>query len=302
MKIPMLEKFKLAFLRWMVRVAVRYKWRGKVVTDVTVDALEIACGATHVPARRYTPPQAQGALPVLLFFHGGGWVGFDLDTHDPLCRDLCARSGYLVISVDYRLAPEHPFPAGVQDCLGALEWLVQNAATLGADAERIAVGGDSAGGNLAAVVALQARERFSGVVKGQVLIYPVTDYASADWPSYLSCSGKGYPLSHAGLKDLWRMYTSNSLEWPPGRTQHELATPYRVENLTGLPPALVLIAEDDLLRDEGLAYAQRMKDAGVPVSVKTFPGQKHGFVGLEPTPEHAAAAADIAAWLRNVRG
>lgn len=302
MKVPILEKVRLAFLRWVVRVAVRYKWRGKVVTDVTVDALEIASGDTRVSARRYTPLHARGPLPVLLFFHGGGWVGFDLDTHDPLCRDLCSRSGYLVISVDYRLAPEHPFPAGVQDCVGALDWLVQNAATLGADPARIAIGGDSAGGNLAAVVALQARERLPGVLKGQVLIYPVTDHFSAAWPSYVSCSGKGYPLSHAGLKDLWRMYTSNSLDWPQDQTQHELATPYRVENIQGLPPALVLIAEDDLLRDEGLAYAQRMRDAGVPVSVKTFPGQKHGFVGLEPTPAHAAAAADIAIWLRAIRG
>ena len=298
----MQEKIKLAFLRWMVRVAVRYKWRGKVVTDVTVDALEIASGSTRVPARRYAPRNAQAPLPVLLFFHGGGWVGFDLDTHDPLCRDLCARSGYLVISVDYRLAPEYPFPAGVHDCLDALGWLVQNAGMLGADPERIVVGGDSAGGNLAAVVALQARERYPDVLKGQVLIYPATDHPSAEWQSYVSCSGKGYPLSHVGLKDLWRMYTSNSLEWQPGQTQHHLATPYRVENLKGLPPALVLVAEDDLLRDEGLAYAQRMQDTGVPVSVKIFPGQKHGFVGLEPTPAHAAAAADIANWLRGVHG
>lgn len=296
----MFEKIKIRALRWMVRIAVRTKWRGKVMTEVAVDTLEIRSGDTCVQARRYTPPRTQGPLPVLLFFHGGGWVGFDLDTHDPLCRDLCARSGYLVISVDYRLAPEHPFPAGVQDCLGALDWLVQNAAMLGADPARIAIGGDSAGGNLAAVVAQQARARHPGVLKGQVLIYPVTDHPSADWASYVSCSGKGYPLSHAGLKDLWRMYTSNSPEWQPGQTQHELATPYRVERLQGLPPALMVIAEDDLLRDEGLAYAQRMQDAGVPVSVKPFAGQKHGFVGLEPTAAHAGAAAEIATWLRAV--
>jgi acetyl esterase len=234
----------------------------------------------------------------MLFFHGGGWVGFDLDTHDPLCRDLCARSRHLIVSVDYRLAPEHPFPDGVNDCLAALDWLIVNAERLGGRADRIVICGDSAGGNLAAVVALQARTRHPGRLSGQVLIYPVTDHYTAQWPSYASCGGKEYPLTRDGIEEIWNWYVRDSREWQPGQTSHDLATPYRVKDVSGLPRTLFIIASDDLLRDEGLAYADRMEEAGNKVKTRIFPGQKHGFVGTEPSAAHSEAIAEIAQWLQ----
>lgn len=294
----MIERIRLRILRWLVRVVVAHKWRGKRATNLKVSEQRIAVDGGDIAIRSFCPEGA-GPFPVILYFHGGGWVGFDLDTHDPMCRDLCARSGHLVLSVEYRLAPEHPFPVGVRDCLAALDWARANVGAQGGDAQRLLLAGDSAGGNLATVVALQARTRHPGTVKGQVLIYPVTDHASADWPSYKSCSGRGYPLSYDGLKDLWELYLRNSPEWKPGQTSHELATPYRVPDLGGLPRTLLLIADDDLLRDEGVAYAERLSQAGVAVTTKRYPGQKHGFVGLEPTPAHRQAMEDIAAWLHN---
>ena len=295
-----MELLKLKILRWLAPHVIGFKWRGKRPQGVVTRDLEIASGDTRVPARLYTPQNAQGPLPVMLFFHGGGWVGLNLDTHDALCRDICRQSGQILVSVDYRLAPEHPFPAGVHDCLGALDWLVKNAASIGADASRISVGGDSAGGNLAAVVSQQARSRHPGVIKGQLLIYPVTDHHSADWPSYKRYGGKPYGLTFEGVKDLWRWYTSNSPDWPPDTTSHDLATPYRGEDLSGLPPAFVLLAEEDLLCDEGVAYARRMQEAGVSVQSKIYPKQEHGFVGTKPSAAHDEALADIKAWLQKL--
>jgi acetyl esterase len=294
----MIERIRLGLLRWLVRVAVAYKWRGKRATNLHISEQRIDVDQGQIAVRSFRPEGA-GPFPVILFFHGGGWVGFDLDTHDPVCRDLCTRTGHLVVSVDYRLAPEHPFPIGVHDCLHALDWARANVASLGGDPERLLVAGDSAGGNLAAVVALQARKQHPGLIRGQVLVYPVTDHASADWPSYRSCSGRGYPLSYDGLQNLWEMYVRNSRDWAPGQTSHDLATPYRVKDLSGLPRTLLLIADDDLLRDEGLAYGERLKQAGIDVTLRRYPGQKHGFFGLEPTPAHKQAIDDIAVWLGN---
>ena len=289
---------KLKLLRWLAPFLIRHKWRGKLPQGVDTQPLEIVSGDTRVPARLFRPQGVQGPLPVMLFFHGGGWVGLNLDTHDPLCRDLCSRSGHMIVSVDYRLAPEHPFPAGVNDCLGALDWLVANAARIGADPARITVGGDSAGGNLAAVIAQQARSRQPGVVRGQVLVYPATDHHSGDWPSYQRYGVKPYPLTRESMVELWEWYTSKSPLWPRGTTSHELATPNRVPDLGGLPPAFVVLAEEDLLCDEGAAYAQRMQQAGIPVRMKTYPGQKHGFFGTEPSAANDEAMNDVQAWLR----
>lgn len=294
----MLELLKLKILRRLAPPLIRFKWRGKLPAGVTTQPLEIASGDTRVPARLYKPEAASGALPVMLYFHGGGWVGLNLDTHDALCRDLCRSSGHMIISVDYRLAPEHPFPAGVNDCLGALDWLVANARRFGADPARITVGGDSAGGNLAAVIAQQARGRHPGVIKGQLLIYPVTDHCSADWPSYQRYGGKPYGLTYQGMTDLWRWYTSNSPHWAPGATSHDLATPYRVHDLAGLPPAFVVLAEEDLLCDEGVAYGRRMQEAGNRVQTKIYPEQHHGFVGTEPSAAHSESISDMRDWLR----
>lgn len=293
----MFEILKIRMLRLLIRIAMKMKWRGKVDATINVESINVGSGAAPIPARTYKPKGASGPLPVILFFHGGGWVGFDINTHDPLCRDLSRHTGHMIVSVDYRLAPEHPFPAGVNDCLESLDWLIANVEKLGGDANRILICGDSAGGNLAAVVALQARTRHPGKLKGQILIYPVTDHASTEWPSYTTYGGKEYPLTRKGMDDIWRLYVKGSKEWRAGQTSHDLATPYRVKDVSGLPRTLVILANEDLLKDEGLAYAGRLKEVGVNVETKTFPNQKHGFVGTEPSPAHDQAISEIAQWV-----
>lgn len=176
-------------------------------------------------------------------------------------------------------------------------------ARLGGDPARIALCGDSAGGNLAAIAVQQARRSHPGMIKGQVLIYPVTDDCrSAQWPSYESKGGPKSGLSHAKMGELWDLYLSDSSCWPAGTTRHELATPLHVEDPSGLPPALFVLAVEDLLHDEGMAYAKRLQHAGVAVEVKEYPGESHGFVGLKPTEAHRRAVGDIARWLRATLG
>ncbi|HVT37271.1 MAG TPA: alpha/beta hydrolase [Nevskiaceae bacterium] len=295
----MFEMLKLRILRRLIRLAIRYKWRGKAPQDLAVSNETLPVDGGRIGVRIYTPRGA-GPFPVLHFFHGGGWVGFDLDTHDALCRDLCVRSGYLVLAFDYRLAPEHPFPIPVHDCLASLGWTRDHAARLNGDAQRVVLCGDSAGGNLAAVAAQQARTLHPGLVKGQVLIYPVTDHcAHAQWPSYRTYGTAKYALSHPKMVELWELYMRGGAPWPAGATSHELATPLHTADLRGLPPTLVVLAVEDLLHDEGLAYAQRLAAAGVPVTVREYPGQQHGFVGTEPSVAHDQAVADIAAWLQD---
>ena len=294
----MLESIKLNVLRWLIRVTIRRGWRGKFATDLDVSNETMAVQGGRIALRVYKP-RGSGPFPVLHFFHGGGWVGFDLDTHDALCRDLCVHSGQLVVSVDYRLAPENPFPIPVQDCLASLQWIRDNAARLGGDPQRITLCGDSAGGNLAAVCAQQARVLYPGLIKGQVLIYPVTDHgAYAQWPSYKTHGGPKSGLPHVKMIELWEMYLRNSPLWTAEMRTHDLATPLHVADLSALPPSLFVLAEDDLLVDEGAAYAQRLQQAGVAVQVKRYPGQVHGFVGTKPSPAHRQAVADIAQWLR----
>lgn len=298
----MFEMLKLNFLRWLIRVVVQFKWRGKLATDLTISNETVPVEGGRIGVRIYTPrrqgPQ-EGLFPILHFFHGGGWVGFDLDTHDGLCRDLCVQSGRLVVAFDYRLAPENPFPIPVMDCLATLDWTKANAARLSGDIERLAICGDSAGGNLAAVVAQQARSRHPGLVKGQVLIYPVTDHgAHAKWPSYESHGGPKFALSHPKLIELWALYLRNSPLWTKDMKTHDLATPLHVRDLSGLPQTLLVLAEDDLLRDEGVEYGRRLEQAGTPVQIKRYPGQQHGFVGTQPTAAHKQAVGDIAQWLQ----
>ncbi len=293
----MLEKLKLDVLRWLIRQMVRFNWRGKVATELSVTNETLAVDGGRIAVRIYRP-NGSGPFPVLHFIHGGGWVGCDLVTHDPLCRDLCVQSQHLVVSFDYRLAPEHPFPIPINDCLATLDWIKANAQRLGGDPQRIVLCGDSAGGNLAAVTAQQARVSHPGMIKGQVLIYPVTDNCGlAQWPSYKTYGTSKFALPHAKMVELWQLYLRNSPVWTPGLKAHDLATPLLVENLGNLPPSFTVIADEDLLCDEGAAYAQRMKDAGNDAQLMRYPGQQHGFVGLTPTPAHRQAVADIARWL-----
>ena len=229
-------------------------------------------GGAKLPVRIYTP-EGNGPLPILVFFHGGGWVIGDLDTHDGPCRALANGVGCVVISVDYRLAPEHKFPTAAEDCYGATKWAAMNAASFGGDPTRIAVGGDSAGGNLAAAVAQMATDRGAPTLKYQLLIYPVTNYAY-DTGSYKS-NGEGYLLTKGSMEWFWNHYLRN-----PNDGENPYASPLRGQRLSNLPPAWVFTAEFDPLRDEGEAYAKRMKDAGVTVEYTEYKGMIHGFFSL----------------------
>jgi acetyl esterase len=234
-----------------------------------------------IPVRVYRPSAATG-LPVLVWFHGGGWVIGDLDSHDQLCRLLSDELGALVVSVDYRLAPEHRFPAAVDDCVAAWTWIVANAEALGGDPSRVAVGGDSAGGNLAAVTCLVAQEEDLARPRFQLLVYPVTDH-EFDRPS-MRDNATGYFLETEHMRWFFDLYARESSDFDDWRMS-PLRAPEHL--LRGLPPALVVTAEFDPLRDQGEAYAERLRDAGVHVESTRCDGVFHGFFGMHPFIEPA---------------
>jgi acetyl esterase len=244
----------------------------------------------EIPLRVYRPAGVpDGArLPVYVFFHGGGWVIGDLDTHDVACRQVTAESGVCVISVDYRLAPEHKFPAAVDDAWAATRWIVAHAAELGVDASRLAVGGDSAGGNLAAVVALLARDAGGPSVALQVLIYPVTDL-SAESKSYADLAD-GYLLTRDSMRWFRAQYLAREEDAADWRV-----SPLRAASPAGVAPALVVTAGYDPLRDEGEAYARRLREAGVRVDAVCFGGMIHGFVPMGRLIETAFRAVTLIA-------
>ena len=240
----------------------------------------------ELPVRIYWP-EGTGPFPIVVFFHGGGWVICDLDTHDGQARSLCKGAGAVVVSVDYRLAPEHSFPAGPEDCYAATCWAAENAGEIDGDASRIAVAGDSAGGNLSAVVALMARDRGGPALSFQLLIYPVTnhDFTTA---SYVE-NATGYFLTTSSMQWFWRQYLKD-----PTDAHNPYAAPMQAEDLSGLPPALCITAEFDPLRDEGEAYAARLREAGVAVTTSRYDGVIHGFFGMGALIERANDAVDEA--------
>jgi len=245
----------------------------------------------EVPLRVYTP-ESDGSLPVLVYFHGGGWVFGNLESHDAVCRALTNAVNCLVVSVDYRLAPEHKFPSAAEDAYAATQWVAEHAPDLGGDVTRLVVGGDSAGGNLAAVVALMARDRRGPRLAYQLLIYPVTDTA-CDTASRQQ-NGQGYLLTLEMMRWFQDQYLRDPSDW-----EHPYAAPLRAPDLQGLPPALVITAEFDPLRDEGEAYAARLRSAGVPATLKRYDGMIHGFFGMGAVLDAArAATADVAAALQ----
>lgn len=295
-----MNALKCWLMRKGFRLASRLYWRKSPTRPVAVQDLSMPVEGGVVALRVYRP-EAAGAVPLMLYFHGGGFMVGDLDTHDALCRQLCAGSGYLVLAVDYRLAPEHVFPAAAEDALAALRWALAHAGELGVDSAQIVLAGDSAGGNLAAVTALQARDLLPGVVKGQVLLYPMADHYVHGGPSY-SEFAKGATLTRGMMVDFWDCYYRNSPLLAPGQTRHPLATPLAVENLVGLPPALVITAGRDPLRDEGLAYARRLAEQGVAVRHCHYPDAPHGFIGtMGPIAEHEQGVADILGWLSGLK-
>jgi acetyl esterase len=260
---------------------------------------QLAIPAPHglIPARLYVPKQLrghEGLSPALVFFHGGGWVIGDLDSHDVVCRQLAVEGALIVISVDYRLAPEHKFPAAADDAITATKWIAANARELGIDASRLSVGGDSAGGNLTAVVALAARGGNGPALAGQVLIYPAVDCAMTHGSH--SEPETSVLLTHSVIPWFRDHYLNGAADIHDWR-----ASPARAESLAGLPPAYVLTAGADPLRDEGDEYAQRLKQAGVPVTYKHYPGQFHGFFTMgKLLPQANIAVNEIGAWLKGL--
>jgi acetyl esterase len=261
--------------------------QGRPEAIARVDDRRIPGPQGDIPIRIYHPGGA-GRLPVLVYFHGGGWVLGSIDMVDGICRSLANGAGCMVVSVDYRLAPEHKFPAAAEDSYAATCWVAEHAAALGVDAGRLAVGGDSAGGNLAAVVTLMARDRGRPEIVHQLLVYPVTDSA-CDTPSYRA-NAHDYLLTKDAMLWFWDHYTNGA-----GDRSHPYAAPLRASNLLNLPPALVITAEYDPLRDEGEAYATRLRECGVPVEVTRYRGMIHGFFGMAGALDQGRHAIDQAA-------
>ena len=250
--------------------------------DVGVRDLLVPGPAGLLPVRVYDPGGASGAL---LFFHGGGWVLGSVALADRPCRALAAATGRVVVSVEYRRAPETPFPGPLEDCWAATRWVVEHAGELDVDPARVAVGGDSAGGNLAAGVALLARER-GPVLDHQVLLYPCLDPVEAPYPSRAE-HAEGLGLTRGEIDWYWSLYLAGA---PPS----PISAPLHAEDLAGLPPTLVVTAEFDPLRDEDHAYAERLVAAGVPTTVACFDGTLHGFLWFGGRLEQTAALIDLA--------
>ena len=264
---------------------------GPVEDVARIDEHRVPVDGGEIKVRCYTPA-GSGPFPVHVYFHGGGWVIGDLDTHDGICRSIANAAGCVVASVDYRLAPEHKYPVAVEDSLAATRWVAQHAGSLGIDPAKIAVGGDSAGGNLAAAISLMIRDQGGPPLALQVLVYPVTHH-SFDTGSYRD-NGNGYLLTRSGMRWFWAQYLRRPED---GSEPH--ASPLLARSLHGLPPALIITAEYDPLRDEGEAYAARLREAGVPVTVTRYPGMIHGFLRMINMVDKARAARDeIAAALR----
>lgn len=242
-----------------------------------IDDVEIPGPGGALPLRLYLPSgdRTQGALPAVVFAHGGGFVFCDLDTHDELCRTMAHAVDAVVVSVDYRLAPEHPAPAAAEDLYAALEWTVANAERLGVDPARVVVAGDSAGGNLAAVSTLMAREQDGPAIAAQVLLYPVIsdDFHTGSYEEF----AEGYFNTRAAMRWYWEQYAPAEARQS---TAPHLISPARAATLEGLPPAIVVTAACDPLSDEGSDYASALDSAGVPVVHRHYEGIFHGFMTI----------------------
>lgn len=259
------------------------------------DVMELAISDEGIPVRVYIP-EREGPYPTLVYYHGGGWVLGDLDTHDATCRALTNEVNCMVVSVDYRLSPEHEFPVPLEDCYTALEWLFDDSVSMQVDTDNVAVGGDSAGGNLAAAVALLARDRGGPSIAHQSLIYPVTDHAF-DTTSYEE-NAEGYLLEKSSMEWFWDHYLRDDIDG-----QNPYASPLRAQSLEGLPPATVTTCGFDPLRDEGAAYAERLDEAGVPVNHVNYDDCIHGIAQFLVDPMDLTRSRelvdDVASDLRN---
>ncbi len=249
--------------------------------------------ASELPARVYTP-LGVGPFPLVVYFHGGGFVAYTLDTHDQVCLELCTGTGAVVVSVDYRLAPEFRFPHPTDDAYAAVNWLGEHAAELGADARRMAVAGDSAGASLSLAAALRLRDHGGPRLAAQLLIYPVADMSGqTEYPSR-SENGQGYFLTSEAMQFFGAMYLN-----APKDALHPHVSPLHSASLAGLPPTLILTAEYDPLRDEGHALAEKLHQAGVDTTCRPGPGLIHGFANMTGfVPAAAQIMDDAAVWLK----
>jgi acetyl esterase len=246
---------------------------------------------TDIPLRIYVP-EGNGPFPVVLFFHGGGWVLFNLDNYDPIATHLCHEARCVVVSVDYRLAPEHKFPAAVVDCYEAACWTADHISEYSGDQSKIALAGDSAGGNLVAAVTFRLRDEGGPACCAQVMLYPVVDYYTTPRSSYREFA-EGFGLTYTDMEWFWAMYISNPLE-----AKNPLVCPILATDLSGLPPAFVMVAGNDLLRDEGIEYAHRLQAAGVPTHLSVYDEMIHGFISYIGILRHARTAiTEISRWL-----
>ncbi len=258
----------------------------KIVEDMKIPACD-----REIPVRIYVNSLKE-RLPIALYFHGGGWVAGCTNFYDNVCRSIARKSGYIVASVDYSLAPEHPFPAGLVDCCRALEWAAGGGGFLGGDGRRIAVCGDSAGGNLAAALALKSRDERGPAIGLQVLIYPSLDLSNLDTQSY-RLFHSGYYLQREDVEYFRSLYLPNPSDW-----KNPYASPLLHENHAGLPPALIITDEFDVLRDEGEAYAEKLRSSGVDVKLSRYAGMIHGFICMPTVDASHRATDEIAAALR----
>ncbi len=261
--------------------------------QVEMRPVEIASGLL---ARLYTPPAVEVPLPMLVYLHGGGWVAGSVATHDPFCRLLSGAAEVIIASIEYRTAPEHPYPAAVDDTLTAVQWAAQHAGESDGDVTRLALGGDSAGANLAAVVASRlCATTEEHLLRALLLLYPVTDSPQAGHPSYIE-NATGYGLEANIMRWFWQQYAPGVSPGDPD------VSPLQLHNLPALPPTLVTTAEYDVLRDEGLGYAQKLEAAGVAVTHLHAPDMHHNFPVHPGTvarfPQCDAALIQIAGWLR----
>jgi acetyl esterase len=252
--------------------------------------------AGDIPVRIYKPDDGAALVPIVVFFHGGGFVMGSLNCYDALCRDFCMDAHAVVVSVAYRLAPEHKFPAAPDDCLSATRWVEAHAPAIGGDGNRIVVAGDSAGGNLAAVTALRAGDEGAPRLSGQLLIYPTTDNRRYELPShheFADCAD-----SFISLGDV--KWSQDNYLKEESDASNPLASPLRAPSLRGLPPALVITAECDPLRDEGERYAARLREAGVSALLTRYSGVFHGFLQMSVLGQAGHAMEEICGWLRDI--
>jgi acetyl esterase len=273
-RLPPIQEQTIAEARAQMDFSTRFL--GPLPKVAGVEDRQVPGPSGAIRVRILTPEAGGEALrPVLVYFHGGGWVLGNIESHEGVCRAVANASGAIVVTVDYRLAPEHRFPAAAEDAYAAVTWLSAHSGEFGGDPDRIAVAGDSAGGNLAAVACLMARDRKGPSLAGQILIYPITDYNLHN-SSYRQCA-EGHFLSRAEMAWYWEQYVEKLDDrW------HPHASPCRANDLSRLPPALVITAEYDVLREEGEAYAGKLKAAGVPTKLSRYGGMIHGFVRRFP--------------------